>query len=114
MCRIGLLAGSVQTADMFCDDPGIWFFHCHINDHIAAGMKTFYTVSPDGLIQAGAGDLLSGCSANVSISCPVRSSILAEHPYQPVLKGLTLLSTLWSLQRKELCCCSAARESRTE
>lgn len=55
---MSLLAGSVQTADMYCDDPGVWFFHCHINDHIAAGMKTFYTVSPDGLVQAGAGDLL--------------------------------------------------------
>ena len=43
--RINLLAGSVQTADMLCDNPGNWFFHCHINDHIAAGMKTIYTVS---------------------------------------------------------------------
>ena len=57
-CRMSLLAGSVQTADMYCDDPGVWFFHCHINDHIAAGMKTFYTVSSNGLIQAGAGGVL--------------------------------------------------------
>lgn len=52
---MNLLAGSVQTADMLCDNPGIWFFHCHINDHIAAGMKTQYTVSPNGLIPANAG-----------------------------------------------------------
>ena len=55
---MGLLAGSVQTADMLCDNPGTWFFHCHINDHIAAGMKTTYSVSPDGAIQAGEGDAL--------------------------------------------------------
>ena len=77
MCRMGLLAGSVQTADMFCDDPGMWFFHCHINDHIAAGMKTTYNVSPNGLIQAGAGDLLfqqlclrmAGHSLSIYLNC---------------------------------------------
>jgi FtsP/CotA-like multicopper oxidase with cupredoxin domain len=24
------------------DDPGIWLFHCHVNDHISAGMLTRY------------------------------------------------------------------------
>ena len=43
-----MLAGSVQTADMLCDNAGNWFFHCHINDHIAAGMKTIYTVTRIG------------------------------------------------------------------
>ena len=26
------------------DDPGIWLLHCHINDHIAAGMSTRYQI----------------------------------------------------------------------
>jgi manganese oxidase len=26
------------------DDHGIWLFHCHINDHIKAGMLTRYEV----------------------------------------------------------------------
>jgi hephaestin len=39
-----LIAGSMQTADMQPDDAGIWLFHCHINDHIKAGMLTRYEV----------------------------------------------------------------------
>jgi hypothetical protein len=39
-----LLAGSMQTADMQPDDPGTWLFHCHVNDHITAGMLTRYEV----------------------------------------------------------------------
>jgi hephaestin len=34
------------TADMVPDDPGIWLFHCHVNDHITAGMITRYQVLP--------------------------------------------------------------------
>jgi FtsP/CotA-like multicopper oxidase with cupredoxin domain len=41
-----LLAGSMQTADMQPDDQGVWLFHCHINDHIKAGMLTRYEVDP--------------------------------------------------------------------
>jgi hephaestin len=41
-----LLAGSMQTADMQPDAPGTWLFHCHINDHIIAGMQTRYEVDP--------------------------------------------------------------------
>ena len=35
-----LLPASMMTADMVPDDPGTWLFHCHVNDHIAAGMST--------------------------------------------------------------------------
>jgi hephaestin len=41
---IQLLAGSMQTVDMQPDDTGIWLFHCHVNDHITAGMSTRYRV----------------------------------------------------------------------
>jgi manganese oxidase len=43
---VQLLAGSMQTADMQPDDQGIWLFHCHVNDHIKAGMLTRYEVDP--------------------------------------------------------------------
>src|SRR3954452_2161122 len=39
-----ILGGGMQTADMVPDDGGIWLLHCHINDHIAAGMSTRYKV----------------------------------------------------------------------
>ena len=39
-----LLPASMKTADMVPDAPGIWLLHCHVNDHIAAGMSTRYKV----------------------------------------------------------------------
>jgi manganese oxidase len=32
------------TVDMMPDDPGIWLFHCHVSDHMEAGMITRYEV----------------------------------------------------------------------
>jgi len=29
---------------MVPDNVGIWLFHCHVNDHIRAGMLTRYQV----------------------------------------------------------------------
>src|SRR5207244_12103255 len=43
---VQLLAGGMSTADMQPDDAGIWLLHCHINDHIAAGMQTRYEIVP--------------------------------------------------------------------
>jgi len=39
-----LLPAEMVVADMTVDDPGIWLFHCHVNDHIAAGMMTRFQV----------------------------------------------------------------------
>jgi FtsP/CotA-like multicopper oxidase with cupredoxin domain len=41
---LSLLPGDMMTADMRPDDPGIWLFHCHVGDHITAGMQTRYEV----------------------------------------------------------------------
>jgi hypothetical protein len=46
-------AGSMATADMLADNPGTWMIHCHVADHIAAGMLGRYTISPrDGRREA--------------------------------------------------------------
>ena len=42
---ISLLPASMVVADMTPDAPGTWLFHCHVNDHIAAGMATRYRVT---------------------------------------------------------------------
>jgi FtsP/CotA-like multicopper oxidase with cupredoxin domain len=39
-----LLPGSMKVADMRADAAGTWLFHCHVNDHIAAGMTALYRV----------------------------------------------------------------------
>jgi FtsP/CotA-like multicopper oxidase with cupredoxin domain len=41
-----LLPASMRTVDMLPDNPGSWMFHCHVNDHISAGMMTLYDVVP--------------------------------------------------------------------
>jgi hephaestin len=41
---VQLLPAGMVTADMVPDDPGIWLFHCHVGDHITAGMLTRYQV----------------------------------------------------------------------
>ena len=35
---VSLLPATMVVADMVPDDAGIWLFHCHVNDHIRAGM----------------------------------------------------------------------------
>lgn len=41
---IELLPGSAATIDMKADNPGTWMYHCHVADHIKAGMLTTYTI----------------------------------------------------------------------
>lgn len=41
---IELLPGSMVTADMLADNPGTWMFHCHVEDHMEAGMMAVYIV----------------------------------------------------------------------
>jgi FtsP/CotA-like multicopper oxidase with cupredoxin domain len=43
---IQLLPAGMVTADMTVDNPGTWLFHCHVGDHITAGMQTRYRVIP--------------------------------------------------------------------
>ena len=41
-----LLPASMKVADMKPDNPGIWLYHCHVNDHIDAGMIARFKVNP--------------------------------------------------------------------
>jgi FtsP/CotA-like multicopper oxidase with cupredoxin domain len=29
---------------MIARNPGVWMLHCHVNDHMEAGMYTTYTI----------------------------------------------------------------------
>jgi manganese oxidase len=42
---IELLPGSMKVADMIARNPGVWMLHCHVNDHMEAGMYTTYTIT---------------------------------------------------------------------
>ncbi|CAH2246886.1 ceruloplasmin [Pelobates cultripes] len=39
-----LFPGTFQTVEMVAKVPGTWLLHCHVADHIHAGMETLYTV----------------------------------------------------------------------
>lgn len=43
---IDLLPASHKVVDMIPDAPGTWMYHCHVNDHIKAGMTALYHVLP--------------------------------------------------------------------
>jgi hypothetical protein len=42
---VRLLPATTVVADTVPDDPGIWMFHCYVNDHISAGMTGRYKVT---------------------------------------------------------------------
>ena len=42
---IELMPGSMKTLDMTPDAPGTWLLHCHVHDHIDAGMLTTFQVN---------------------------------------------------------------------
>jgi manganese oxidase len=41
---VELLPGSMNTVDMVADNPGAWMLHCHVGDHMEAGMMAIYTI----------------------------------------------------------------------
>jgi manganese oxidase len=58
---VNLLPASMVVADMVPDDVGTWLFHCHVNDHISAGMITRYRVlNEDGSVGGSVGGTVGG------------------------------------------------------
>jgi len=43
---IELAPATTRVADMVADNPGTWLLHCHVADHMMAGMYATYTVQP--------------------------------------------------------------------
>ncbi|XP_068187172.1 ferroxidase HEPHL1-like [Antennarius striatus] len=41
-----LFPGTFQTVEMVAGNPGTWLLHCHVTDHILAGMETVFTIQP--------------------------------------------------------------------
>jgi FtsP/CotA-like multicopper oxidase with cupredoxin domain len=41
-----LLPAQFATADMVPDSVGMWMFHCHVDEHMEAGMTAMYQVLP--------------------------------------------------------------------
>ncbi|KAI1893976.1 hypothetical protein AGOR_G00129200 [Albula goreensis] len=39
-----LFPGTFQTVELTAGNPGTWLLHCHVTDHIHAGMETTFTI----------------------------------------------------------------------
>lgn len=50
---VPLLPAQHIAADMVPDSPGIWMIHCHVDDHLDAGMSARYRVLPRQAPAAG-------------------------------------------------------------
>ncbi|XP_037698864.1 ceruloplasmin [Choloepus didactylus] len=48
-----IFPGTFQTLEMFPKTPGTWLLHCHVTDHIHAGMETTYNVLPNEETKSG-------------------------------------------------------------
>uniref|UniRef100_A0A665XD06 ferroxidase n=1 Tax=Echeneis naucrates TaxID=173247 RepID=A0A665XD06_ECHNA len=73
-----LFPGTFQTVEMVAGNPGTWLLHCHVTDHIHAGMETTFTIK---------GVHLEALSAT---SVVLRMALLILSPSMPkLLKALT-------------------------
>ncbi|XP_066512429.1 ferroxidase HEPHL1-like isoform X1 [Hoplias malabaricus] len=43
-----LFPGTFQTVELVAGTPGTWLLHCHVTDHIHAGMETTFTIHAKG------------------------------------------------------------------
>src|SRR6185437_12580652 len=43
---VSLMPAQMVTVDMVPDNPGIWMFHCHVDEHMEGGMASLYKVEP--------------------------------------------------------------------
>lgn len=41
-----LFPGTFEMVEMLVGNPGTWLLHCHVSDHIHAGMEILFTVLP--------------------------------------------------------------------
>ncbi|KAM4819018.1 hephaestin [Thomomys bottae] len=43
---VDLFPGTFEVVEMVASNPGSWLMHCHVTDHVYAGMETLFTVLP--------------------------------------------------------------------
>lgn len=41
---VDLFPGTFEVVEMVASNPGAWLMHCHVTDHVHAGMETIFTV----------------------------------------------------------------------
>src|SRR5271156_1435864 len=87
---IELLPGSMKTVDMLADNPGVWMFHCHVQDHMESGMMAVYTIYVPTtracpIAFTGSGDFWKH---------PETFSVNVKNPSSKTISGLNLASEM--------------------
>ena len=77
---VELLPGSMKILDMLPDNAGTWLFHCHVNDHIKAGMLALYTVQPASKAQEIDSSSFAPAVANTSTLWQLYCNLTGRHP----------------------------------
>lgn len=90
-------AGGRRVMDMTPENPGEWLYHCHINDHITAGMNAKYTVTGTPHANTAAAKQALGMAANPTVHQYYVQAEPVEWEYYPQVddavdkcSGLTL------------------------
>jgi FtsP/CotA-like multicopper oxidase with cupredoxin domain len=106
---IELLPASMVSVDMHADNPGSWMFHCHVGDHMEAGMMAIYTIYPPPNkscpIKFTSGDFWSNTGKFALIikntgAKPIKSiQLMSEHFLAPQDLRRPFDSNSWSLKQ---------------
>ncbi|KAK9962618.1 hypothetical protein ABG768_007975 [Culter alburnus] len=48
-----LFPGTFQTIELIAGSPGQWLLHCHVTDHIHAGMEALFTINSKAVLHFG-------------------------------------------------------------
>jgi len=87
---VDLLPASMTSVDMLADNPGAWMFHCHVNDHMEAGMMVTYTIyEPEPAtcpVQFEAGDFWRN---------PQEMSLTVRNTSDKAIKSLVLMPAIF-------------------
>lgn len=63
-----LFPGVFQTVEMVAGTPGTWLLHCHVTDHIHAGMETTFTIEAAEKTTRATGAAVTGAGSSLMTS----------------------------------------------
>jgi hypothetical protein len=84
---VDLLPGSATAVDMLADNPGTWLLHCHVSDHMEAGMMATFTI-----YQAGSRACPLKFSSGNFWDSPEKFSVAVQNSSQKPIRSFTLTS----------------------
>uniref|UniRef100_A0A8C6R8W8 Hephaestin n=1 Tax=Nannospalax galili TaxID=1026970 RepID=A0A8C6R8W8_NANGA len=103
---VDLFPGTFEVVEMVASNPGTWLMHCHVTDHVHAGMETIFTVGHfDTLFTAIPGGIGEGSVKMLGMQIPVKNaeilaSVLVAVGILLLLVVLALVGVVWYQHRQ--------------